>query len=153
MPRSAGDVVREFTRAMRDGDLAHAFDDLATEDIVFENVPMKPPAQIVTGREAVRSRLEALYAVGKAERFDIVNQLENDDVVMHERVDSYSFPPGLFPKGDVFLMRVASVFTVRDDRVAGWRDYYDLGVFEDELGVDLAGFGAVIGHRYATRAS
>lgn len=50
MPKSAGDVVREFTRAMLEGDLDHAFNDLAT-----------------------------------------------DDIVMHERVDSFRFPAGLFP--------------------------------------------------------
>ncbi|WP_433598290.1 limonene-1,2-epoxide hydrolase family protein [Nocardia sp. CA-135953] len=149
MSDSAGEVVREFTRAMRDGELDRALDDLATDDIVFENVPMQPPAQVVSGREIVRSRLAALYEVGTAERFDIVHQIEDGDVVMHERIDSFRFPPGTFPKGDVFAMRVASVFTVRDGRVASWRDYYDLGVFEIELGVDLAEFGRIVGHRYA----
>ena len=154
MPKSAGEVVREFTLAMREGDLDHAFDDLATDDIVFENVPMQPPAQVVSGREVVKQRLAALYAIGKAEKFDIVSQVENGDVVMHERVDSYRFPPGLFPKGDVFVMRIASVFNVRDGRVALWRDYYDFGAFETDLGVDLAEFGRRIGHQYAaTRSS
>jgi limonene-1,2-epoxide hydrolase len=149
MPRSAGDVVREFTRAMREGDLDRAFNDLVTDDIVFENVPMQPPAQVVSGREVVRQRLAALYLVAKAEKFDILSQVENGDLVMHERVDSYRFPPGTFPKGDVFVMRVASVFQVRDGRIALWRDYYDFGCFETDLGVDLAEFGRRVGHQYA----
>ena len=153
MPRPAGEVVREFTLAMREGDLDHAFNDLATDDIVFENVPMQPPAQVVRGREVVRQRLAALYAIATAEKFDILSQAENGDVVMHERVDSYRFPPGLFPKGDVFVMRIASVFHVRDGRVALWRDYYDFGCFETDLGVDLAEFGRLVGHQYAAGQS
>src|SRR5262249_839765 len=132
----------------RQGDLEHAFNDLATEDIVFENVPMRPPAQVVSGREVVRQRLAALYAVGRAEQFDIVRQVADGDLVMHERVDSFRFPPGLFPKGDVFTMRVASVFQVRDGRVALWRDYYDFGCFQTDLGVDLAEFGRRVGQQY-----
>jgi limonene-1,2-epoxide hydrolase len=149
MTASAGDVVREFAAAMRAGDLARAFDDLATDDIVFENVPMQPPAQVVQGRDVVRSRLAALYAVATAESFDIVSQVENGDLVMRGRVDSYRFPPGVFPKGDVFVMRIASVFRVRDGRVALWRDYYDFGCFGTDLGVDLAEFAARVGHQYA----
>jgi limonene-1,2-epoxide hydrolase len=152
MPKSAGDVVREFTQAMKDGDLTRAFQDLATEDITFENVPMQPPAQVVTGRDKVRDRLVALYAVSTAERFDIVQQVENGDTVMHERVDSFRFAPGTFPKGDVFVMRVASVFEVRDERVSLWRDYYDFGCFESDLGVDLADFGRIVGLQYAAEA-
>jgi limonene-1,2-epoxide hydrolase len=153
MTPSPGDVVREFAAAMRAGDLARAFDDLATDDIIFENVPMQPPAQVVQGREVVRSRLAALYAVATAESFDIVSQVENGDLVMHERVDSFRFPSGMFPKGDVFVMRVASVFRVRDGRVALWRDYYDFGCFDTDLGVDLVEFGARVGQQYASRGA
>jgi limonene-1,2-epoxide hydrolase len=149
MAKTAGEVVREFADAMRRGDLNHAFDDLATEDVVFENVPMQPPAQVVSGRQVVKDRLAALYAVSQAERFDIINQVENGSVVMHERVDSYRFAPGTFPKSDVFVMRIASVFNVRDERVALWRDYYDFGCFETDLGVDLVEFGRRVGHQYS----
>ena len=153
MTVSSGDVVRAFAAAMRAGDLPRALDDLATDDITFENVPMQPPAQVVRGREVVRSGLAVLYAVATAESFDIVSQVEQGDLVMHERVDSYRFPPGMFPKGDVFTVRVASVFRVRDGRVALWRDYYDFGFFGTDLGVDLTEFGARVGHHYASRAN
>jgi Limonene-1,2-epoxide hydrolase catalytic domain len=49
----------------------------------------------------------------------------------------------------VFVMRVASTFQVRDGRVSLWRDYYDFGCFETDLGVDLAEFGRRVGHQYA----
>ncbi|ONH28020.1 limonene-1,2-epoxide hydrolase family protein [Pseudofrankia asymbiotica] len=148
MTQTPGDVVRAFAAAMAEGDLDRALNEFAASDIVFENVPMEPPAQVVRGADVVRARLGALYQVAKAESFDIVRQVEQGEWVFHERVDSFRFPPGTFPKGDVFVMRVATVFHVQDGRIALWRDYYDFGCFERDLGVDLAEFGRRVGHAY-----
>ncbi|OLO25807.1 hypothetical protein PZ61_0235835 [Streptomyces sp. MNU77] len=150
MESANGLVVRRFVTLMAEGALDAALDDHACDDIIFENVPMRPPARSVRGREAVRTRLGLLYGRATSATWEIGAQLVQGDLVMHERVDTFRFPPGLFPGGDTFVMPVATVWRVRDGRIALWRDYYDLAVIQQGLGVDLAGFGRIIGHAYTT---
>jgi limonene-1,2-epoxide hydrolase len=143
-----GDIVRSFVGAMatRDPDAAMAF---AADGIVFENVPMPLPAGSVRGRDIVRQRLAAWMVPTERTEWTIHRQIEQGDVVMHERTDAMWFPPGMFPGGDHFAMPVMAVWEVRADRIELWRDYYDMGVIPQSLGVDLAEFGRILGQSYS----
>jgi limonene-1,2-epoxide hydrolase len=142
-----GEVVRRFVAAMatRDPDEPMRY---ADDRIVFENVPMPLPAGSVQGRDVVRERLTAWMTPSVKVEWTIHRQIEDGPVVMHERTDEFWFPPGMFPGGDHFAMPVMAVWEVHGERIRLWSDYYDMAVIPDSLGVDLAGFGRILGQGY-----
>jgi limonene-1,2-epoxide hydrolase len=121
----------------------------ASEEIVFENVPMPLPAGSVRGRDVVRSRLSSWMKAATRTDWTIHRQIEDGPVVMHERTDLICFPGGMFPGGDHFAMPVMAAWEVREGRIELWRDYYDMAVIPDNLGVDLGEFGRILGESYA----
>lgn len=150
--RSPGQVVTAFIRAIEAGDWDTVVA-LADPEIVFENVPQEMPYRITSGPEAVRNRLAPLQALSTEVTWRVLTQVEQGDTVMNERVDTFHFPPGTFPKSDVFECPVATVWRIRAGRVLLWRDYYDLAEPEKQLGVSLAEFGAVIGRAYTSASA
>jgi limonene-1,2-epoxide hydrolase len=105
------DTVTAFIAAIVAKDFARATE-LATEDIVYDNVPMPT----VTGPAAM---CDMLSPVEEAE-WTVHRQIAVGDVVMNERTDRLKI------NGAWFELPVAGVFEVRDGRVALWRDYFDL---------------------------
>jgi limonene-1,2-epoxide hydrolase len=145
---SAGAVVRAFVAAMSTLD-ADVVMQHADDDIRFENVPMPLPAGSVRGRDIVRARLEAWMRPATKVEWTIHRQIEEGDVVMHERTDAFWFPDGMFPGGNHFAMSIMATWEVADGRIHLWRDYYDMAVIPNSLGVDLAEFGRILGQQYA----
>jgi limonene-1,2-epoxide hydrolase len=145
--RSPGAVVRAFIGAIESADWPTLVA-LADPGIVFDNVPQDPPSKLTVGPAAVRDRMAILSAACTEVRFNVLTQVEEGDVVMNERVDTFRFPRGTFPVGDVLEWPVATVWRIRDGRVVLWRDYYDLGYTDKQLGVTLQEFGAIIGRSY-----
>jgi limonene-1,2-epoxide hydrolase len=145
--QSSGAVVRAFIGAIESADWP-ALVALADPEIVFDNVPQDPPSKLTVGPAAVRDRMTILNAACAEVRFNVLTQVEQGDTVMNERVDTFRFPHGTFPAGDILEWPVATVWRVRDGRVVLWRDYYDLGCTDKQLGVTLREFGAIIGRSY-----
>lgn len=97
---------------------------LLTEDVEYENVPMN----VMRGHEEVRAMLGPFLSGAERVEWEVLEQVEQGDVVMNERVDRFWLP------GDVEIaLRVAGLFKVHDDRVALWRDYFDLAAFTEQM--------------------
>jgi limonene-1,2-epoxide hydrolase len=97
---------------------------LLTDDIAYENVPMG----VMHGHDEVRAMLGPFLGGAERVEWEVLEQVEQGDVVMNERVDRFWLP------GDITIeLRVAGLFKVRDGRVALWRDYFDLTVFTEQM--------------------
>jgi limonene-1,2-epoxide hydrolase len=118
------DVVRAFIRAWNDNDIDRAHEFMA-EDIFYHNVPMQP----IFGREAARAFCDS-FGVGVRlfAHWEIVNIAASDDVVLTERVDSFS---GL--DGKTISVPLMGSFRVANSKIVEWRDYFDLATFERQL--------------------
>src|SRR3954470_18699359 len=145
---SPGEVVRAFVAAMstRDPDAPMQY---AADDITFDNAPMPLPAGSVTGRDIVRRRLASWMRATTKTEWTIHRQIEQGEVVMHERTDAMWFPAGTFPNQDHFAMPIMATWVVVNGKIKLWRDYYDFGAITEGLGVSLAEFGRILGEQYS----
>ena len=89
---------------------------LLTDDIEYQNMML--PA--VHGHEQVRETLEGLMALCTGSAWVVHRELADGDVVMNERTDRFEI------NGTWTDLPVMGVFTLRDGRIAVWRDYFDL---------------------------
>jgi limonene-1,2-epoxide hydrolase len=118
MTSSADDVVTEFGKLWATSDvekLAGYF----TEDAVYHNIPMQP----LHGRTAVKEFIEGFTVAHDGIDFRIHRQLSNGLLVMNERTDVLRRKDG----GEIHLP-VAGIFEIRNERIAAWRDYFDMAV-------------------------
>jgi limonene-1,2-epoxide hydrolase len=85
---------------------------------------MKP----VNGRTAIEKVLGGMGAGGmKSKGWEIKHQVASGDVVMNERVDRFE------NAGKEMSIPVVGVFVVRDGKIAEWRDYFDMGMFQEQM--------------------
>jgi len=112
---TAEELVREFCDAWskRDPDL---LTDYFTGDGVYHNMPLPP----LHGKPAIREFLVGFLAGAETAEFRMINVVASDDVVMTERVDTFTLNgrEGSFP--------VCGVFEIRDGKIAAWREYFDM---------------------------
>jgi limonene-1,2-epoxide hydrolase len=95
-----------------------------TDDIVYENVPMS----VMRGHDEVRAMLGPFAEMAERVEWEVLEQVEQGDTVMNERVDRF-----WLEGGHTIELRVAGMFKVRDGKVAVWRDYFDLGEFNSQM--------------------
>ena len=95
-----------------------------TDDIVYENVPMN----VMRGHDEVRAMLGPFAEMAERVEWEVLEQVEQGDTVMNERVDRF-----WLEGGHTIELRVAGMFKVRDGKVAVWRDYFDLGEFNSQM--------------------
>ena len=138
---SAGDVVTAFVAAQATQDVEQAMPYVAT-NIVFENVPF-PPGHETRGADQLRASMVVWMTTATRVKWTILNQMVDGEYVLHERVDEFWYPEGLFPGGSYCAFRVAAAWHVRDGRIQLWRDYYDLAVIPNTLGVQLAQYSQI----------
>lgn len=114
------EIVTDFCAAFDrlDWDRIHA---LLADDIVYHNIPMEP----VHGLDAFKATYAA-FPVSEA-RFEIHHIAASADVVLTERTDRFLLA------GKPIVIRVMGVFEVRDDKIAVWRDYFDLAQFAGQM--------------------
>lgn len=110
-------VVEAFCAAWPAGDL-DAIMAFFTDDAVYHNIPLAP----ASGTEAIRSTIETFIGGAQIE-FRIDNIAAAGDVVFTERVDIFTLPNGRIE------LPVAGVFELRGDKIAAWRDYFDMNQF------------------------
>ncbi len=116
MTRSADQLVTEFCKLWASPDP----DELAayfTEDATYQNIPMAP----VQGREAIRRFIAGFLAAFDGIDFNVHRQVSNGTLVMNERTDVMRRKDG----GEIPLP-VMGVFEIQNDRIAAWRDYFDM---------------------------
>jgi len=114
------EIVTDFCAAFDrlDWNRIHA---LLADGIVYHNIPMEP----VHGLEAFKAAYAA-FPVSEA-RFEIHHIAASADVVLTERTDRFLLA------GKPIVIRVMGVFEIRDDKIAVWRDYFDLAQFAGQM--------------------
>ena len=117
--RSASEVVTALIRACESRDL-DAVCALVADDIEYDNVPIGK----VHGPEGVRSVLSGGVTQAASEvEWRVLAQVAEGDTVMNERIDRF------LVDGRWIEIAIAAIFTVRDGKVALWRDYFDLETY------------------------
>jgi limonene-1,2-epoxide hydrolase len=124
MTNAASDLVTRFVREFdAPAPDAAALGDYFTDDAVYHNIPMDP----VKGRETIMKVLGGMGTSMKSAGWDVIHQVADGNVVMNERVDRFKVG-----EKDV-AVRVVGVFEVRGDKIAAWRDYFDLAEFQKQM--------------------
>lgn len=100
--------------ALKDYDRALPF---FTEDCEYTNLPMGS----ATGPQGVRAVLEPFFAPTIENELVVVRTAAEGDTVFTERLDRH-----LIARGWVELP-VTGVFVFRENKIAVWREYFDLG--------------------------
>ena len=96
---------------------------LMSEAISYENMPMRP----MTGRLVVAKVLQSFLTPAEEVDWQIVSEIERDDMVFNERLDRFKI------NGQWLELPIAGVFKVRDGKVVLWRDYFDMATYSDQL--------------------
>ena len=121
---SPSEIVTAFIEAIERKDVAAAAA-MVSPSISYENMPMDP----IVGREAMAATLEMF--LGNANEVDwvIVRQHEVGNVVFNERIDRFQIGSGWLelPLAGVFEVDGAGLITL-------WRDYFDMGSYQRQLG-------------------
>jgi limonene-1,2-epoxide hydrolase len=120
----AKQVVLDFCKAWERLD-RQAILDAFTDDAVYHNMPMAP----ATGKEAIGQLLTMILSqAADGVRFEIRNIVADGDVVLTERVDTFTL-------GEKKIkLDVMGTFELRDGKIAAWRDYFDLAQWTKQAG-------------------
>ena len=116
------DVVREFCALWEKGDL-DAIVESFTDDAVYHNIPVAP----VTGKEAIRATIAGFTGGVDTIEFRVLNISADGNVVLTERVDAFITPTVTIE------LPVMGTFEVKGDKIAAWRDYFDLNQFMSQM--------------------
>jgi limonene-1,2-epoxide hydrolase len=117
-------IVLEFIKAWNDNDIDRAHEFLA-ENVFYHNIPMEP----IIGRDKARAFCDSFgLGVSMFADWRIVNIAEQGDMVLTERIDSFTLADGR--RISVPLM---GSFKIKDGQITEWRDYFDLATFQRQL--------------------
>ena len=112
------DLIEDFCKAWSRLDpveLAGYF----TEDGIYHNMPAGP----IQGRSGIEKFIRGFAGSWTKTDWEILNLAETGDVVIAERVDRTE-------AGDKSVdLPCTGVFTIRDGKIASWRDYFDIGTY------------------------
>ena len=90
-----------------------------TEDGIYHNMPAGP----VRGRNAIEKFICGFAASWTKTEWEVLNLAETGNVVFAERLDRTQ-------AGDKSVdLPCTGVFTIRDGKIACWRDYFDIGAY------------------------
>lgn len=115
--KSNKDLVMRFIRGWeaQDHDLIV---EMLAEDVVYHNIPMP----VLHGKAAAEGFIRSNGKMDKVQ-WDVLNIVADQNVVLTERIDK-------FYRGDNSLeIPVMGTFIIQDDKIAIWRDYFDLNTF------------------------
>jgi limonene-1,2-epoxide hydrolase len=123
MTRTADELVREFfTRwsSPNPRELAAYF----TDDGVYHNIPMGP----VQGPQAIEEFIAGFMAEFDGMDIEVRHLVSDGRLVVTERLDVMRRKDG----GELRLP-VMGIFEISDDRIASWREYFDLATITSAL--------------------
>ena len=123
-------LVLEFMDALSSNDADRLIGYFA-DDTMYQNMPL--PAAY--GREEVHMTLAGLFTVLRIDKIDTFYIASRDGVVFTERVDLLT----ALPTGKSFELPVNGILHIRDGKITGWRDYFDLRSFEEAVDFTLGG--------------
>jgi limonene-1,2-epoxide hydrolase len=88
-------------------------------DGIYHNMPAGP----IQGREEIEKFIRGFAGGWTQTDWEILNLAETGDVVIAERIDRTQ-------AGDKSVdLPCTGVFTIRDGKIASWRDYFDIGTY------------------------
>ena len=116
------DVVREFCALWEKGDL-DAIVDSFTDDAVYHNIPVAP----VAGKDAIRATIAGFTGGVDTIEFRVLNISADGNVVLTERVDAF------ITSTVTIELPVMGTFEVKGDKIAAWRDYFDMNQFMSQM--------------------
>jgi limonene-1,2-epoxide hydrolase len=117
-------VVRAFVDSWFKGDLDHTMSYLA-EDVRWWNVPMEPIKGQAKSREFLAPFVQKdPLVVPFSFRTEVKQTLADGPNVVIERVDHFDI------NGKKWEIPVVGVFEVRNEKIAVWKDYFDMGQFQ-----------------------
>jgi limonene-1,2-epoxide hydrolase len=90
-----------------------------TDDAVYHNMPGPP----TTGKEAIAKSIRSFLGGWQKTTWDIDNLATKGNLVFTERVDRTD------AGGKHVDLPVAGVFEVDGEKIAAWRDYFDLQTY------------------------
>ncbi|MFF0243129.1 limonene-1,2-epoxide hydrolase family protein [Rhodococcus pyridinivorans] len=123
-------LVLEFMDALSSNDADRLIAYFA-DDTMYQNMPL--PAAY--GRDAVHATLAGLFTVMSIDKIDTFYIASRDGVVFTERVDLLT----ALPTGKSFELPITGILHIRDGKITGWRDYFDLRSFEEAVDFALGG--------------
>jgi limonene-1,2-epoxide hydrolase len=119
MAEASLELVSQFCKAWERLNLEELMG-FFTDDAEYQNVPMGPGAK---GKDAIRAAINGFLPMSKSIEFKIIRAAATGNTVFNERVD-------VLVMGDKRVeLPVAGVFEVRGNKIALWRDYFDLATF------------------------
>ena len=111
-------IVEEFMAAFDAQDLEKIMS-FFTEDAVYHNMPTEP----AVGLDAIRATISGYLTSAQTVEFEVLGSAEAGKMVYNERVDRF-----VFGERKVELP-VMGAFELRGDKIAAWRDYFDMATF------------------------
>jgi limonene-1,2-epoxide hydrolase len=112
------ELIEDFCKAwsrLDPAELATYF----TEDGIYHNMPAGP----VQGRSEVEKFIGGFASAWTKTEWEILNIAETGDVVIAERIDRTE------AGAKSVDLPCTGVFTIRDGKIASWRDYFDIGTY------------------------
>ena len=116
------ELVQRFCDAWSAGDL-DAIVAYFTDDAVYHNIPIDP----VTGKDAIKATIAGFTAGVDKIEFRVHHIAAAGNVVMTERTDVFVTP------AKSIELPVMGTFEVAGDKIAAWRDYFDMNQFMSQL--------------------
>lgn len=111
-------VIREFIQVWSSLD-AERIGSFFVEDGVYHNMPAQP----VTGRANIVAFIKSFTASWKSTEWELLTIIEDDDVVVAERIDRTDFGN---KKVDLPCL---GIFEMQNGKIRVWRDYFDLNTY------------------------
>ena len=113
---SPEEIVRAELSAWSRLDLYEIMSHFAT-DAVWDNVPLGA----VRGHDEIRKNIERYLSRVTQAELEVLNLAVAGNVVLTERVDHFHFFDG-----QTIHARVMGAFEVAGEKIAAWRDYFDV---------------------------
>ncbi len=116
-------IVKDFIAAFNENDLERVMG-FFTEDCVYHNIPLEP----AEGLDAIRGVLTGFSGMSSEVDWVLHNIAESSEgVVLTERTDRFLI-------GEKWVeIPVMGTFDLRDGKICGWRDYFDMNQFQSQL--------------------
>lgn len=116
------EIVRAFCAAWSRRNLDEIMSYFA-DDAVYHNIPM----EALHGADVIRAGIGRFVGELASAEFELKHVAANGDVVLTERIDRFLMG------SRTIELPVMGAFELRGDKIAAWRDYFDLPTFQNQM--------------------
>ena len=122
------DTARKFFSAWARQDHAAVLE-LVHDDVIYQNMPF---TEVLRGKEAISNFMTRFGRGMQDIHVELRHIVQSGDVVFHEGTENYS------RKGRRVSLPYVGVFEFKDNKIVGWRDYFDYATLEKQLSASPA---------------